>query len=93
MNTENVIIAVAVLDLKGKVRALLRLGKPMTYDSSHSRQSLIQRSYRDDVPASYIERFMPLILDMEEENVTITPCFSSEGINYMHIRHNNLYCK
>jgi AP-1 complex subunit mu len=35
---------------------------------------------------------MPLILDMEEENVPITPCFSSEGINYMHIRHNNLYC-
>ena len=34
---------------------------------------------------------MPLILDMEEENVPITPCFSSEGINYMHIRHNNLY--
>ena len=54
---------------------------------------MIQRSYRDDVPASYIERFMPLILDMEEENVPITPCFSSEGINYMHIRHNNLYRK
>lgn len=36
---------------------------------------------------------MPLILDMEEENVPITPCFSSEGINYMHIRHNNLYRK
>ncbi|KAI5453573.1 AP-1 adaptor complex mu subunit Apm1 [Naganishia albida] len=54
-------------------------------------KSLIQRSYRDDVPATYIERFMPLILEMEEENVPITPCFSSEGINYMHIRHNNLY--
>jgi hypothetical protein len=21
----------------------------------------------------------------------VTPCFSSEGINYLHIRHNNLY--
>ncbi|KAK4688805.1 AP-1 complex subunit mu, partial [Tremellales sp. Uapishka_1] len=28
---------------------------------------------------------------MEEENVQVTPCFSDEGINYMHIRHNNLY--
>jgi AP-1 complex subunit mu len=54
-------------------------------------QSLIQRSYRDDVPPSYIERFLPLVLDMEEENVQVTPCFTDEGINYMHIRHNNLY--
>jgi len=56
-------------------------------------QSLIQRSYRDDVPPSYIERFLPLILDMEEDNIAVTPCFTDEGINYMHIRHNNLYCK
>lgn len=34
---------------------------------------------------------MPLVLEMEEENIPVTPCFSSEGINYMHIRHNNLY--
>ncbi|ODN83472.1 hypothetical protein L202_01609 [Cryptococcus amylolentus CBS 6039] len=54
-------------------------------------KSLIQRSYKDDVPPSYIERFLPLILDMEEENVPVVPCFSDEGVNYMHIRHNNLY--
>jgi hypothetical protein len=30
---------------------------------------------------------------MEEENVQVTPCFSDDGINYMHIRHNNLYCE
>jgi AP-1 complex subunit mu len=54
-------------------------------------QSLIQRSYRDDIPPSYIERFLPLVLDMEEDNIQVTPCFSDEGINYMHIRHNNLY--
>lgn len=28
---------------------------------------------------------------MEEENIPIQPCFSDEGTNYMHIRHNNLY--
>src|ERR1700729_72732 len=54
---------------------------------------LIQRSYRDDVPLSYVERFLPLVLDIEEEGQQVTPCFSSQGINYMHIRHSNLYCK
>lgn len=52
---------------------------------------LIQRSYRDDVPPSYIERFLPIILDLEEEGQQVTPCFSKEGVNYMHIRHSNLY--
>ena len=54
---------------------------------------LIQRSYRDDVPPSYIERFLPIILDLEEEGQQVTPCFSKEGVNYMHIRHSNLYRK
>src|SRR5258708_27864344 len=53
---------------------------------------LIQRSYRDDVPPSYIERFLPLILDLEEQDKQVTPCFTDQGINYMHIRHSNLYC-
>lgn len=53
---------------------------------------LIQRSYRDDVSPTYIERFLPLILDLEEENQQVPPCITSQGINYMHIRHSNLYC-
>ena len=52
---------------------------------------LIQRSYKDDVPPSYIERFLPLVLDIEEDGQQVTPCFSSQGVNYMHIRHSNLY--
>ena len=52
---------------------------------------LIQRSYRDDVPSSYIERFLPLVLEIEEEGQQVTPCFSNQGVNYMHIRHSNLY--
>ena len=54
---------------------------------------LIQRSYRDDVPTSYVERFLPLCLEMEEESQQLTPCFSNQGVNYMHIRHSNLYCE
>jgi len=53
---------------------------------------LIQRSYRDDVSPSHIERFLPLILDMEEEGQQVTPCFTNQGVNFMHIRHSNLYC-
>ncbi|KAJ7050508.1 clathrin adaptor mu subunit [Mycena amicta] len=52
---------------------------------------LIQRSYRDDVPPSYVERFLPIVLEIEEDGQQVTPCFSREGINYMHIRHSNLY--
>jgi AP-1 complex subunit mu len=52
---------------------------------------LIQRSYRDDVSPTHVERFLPLILDMEEEGHMLTPCMTSQGINFMHIRHSNLY--
>ena len=54
---------------------------------------IIQRSYRDDVPPSYIERFLPLLLELEEEGQQPTPCITSQGINYMHIRYSNVYCK
>ncbi|CAD7065819.1 unnamed protein product [Tilletia caries] len=56
-------------------------------------KSLLQRSYRDDIPPSTIEKFLPLLLEMEEESggSAVTPCLSVDGINYMFIRHNNLY--
>ncbi|KAG6820631.1 AP-1 complex subunit mu-1 [Arthromyces matolae] len=34
---------------------------------------LIQRSYRDDVPPSYVERFLPLVLEIEEDGQQVTP--------------------
>ncbi|KAJ7432063.1 Longin-like domain-containing protein [Mycena galericulata] len=46
-------------------------------------EGLIQRSYCDDVPPSYVEPFLLLVLDIEEEG--------HQGINYMDIRHSNLY--
>ena len=54
---------------------------------------LIQRAYRDDVDPSALERFLPLLLEVEEEHGpgAVHPCMSSGGINYMHVRHNNLY--
>ena len=54
---------------------------------------LIQRAYRDDVDQSAIERFLPMLLETEEEQGAgaVHPCMSVNGINYMHVRHNNLY--
>jgi AP-1 complex subunit mu len=52
---------------------------------------LISRNYRGDIPMSAVEKFMPLVLETEEESQSPTPCFTHEGINYLYIRHNNLY--
>jgi hypothetical protein len=54
-------------------------------------KSLIQRNYRDDLPLTEVDRFLPLLLDMEEDNQMVTPCFTLQGTNFLHIRHNNLY--
>ena len=54
-------------------------------------KSLIQRSYRDDVSPSCVEKFLPIMLEQEDEGHQESPCFSRDGVNYMHIRHSNLY--
>lgn len=51
---------------------------------------LISRNYRGDIPTTAVEKFMPLVLEAEEEQAPV-PCFNDEGINYLYIRHNNLY--
>ena len=54
-------------------------------------QVLISRNYRGDIPMTAIEKFMQLILQAEEEELTVTPILNSEGVNFLYIRHNNLY--
>ncbi len=94
--------AVFILDLKGKVNLLcvaclfLQDGK---FHSGHwteahlSQKVLISRNYRGDIPMTAIEGFLPLLLTAEDdEDVTVTPVVSSEdGVNFLYIRHNNLY--
>jgi AP-1 complex subunit mu len=41
---------------------------------------------------SSIEKFMPLILQVEEEDITPSPILSQDGIHFLYIRHNNLFC-
>ncbi|KAJ3043669.1 AP-1 complex subunit mu-1 [Rhizophlyctis rosea] len=53
---------------------------------------LISRNYRGDIPMTAVEKFMPLVLQVEEEEQTPTPIISTEdGINFLYIRHSNLY--
>ncbi|KAL2917367.1 AP-1 adaptor complex mu subunit Apm1 [Polyrhizophydium stewartii] len=53
---------------------------------------LISRNYRGDIPMSAIDKFMPLVLEVEEEQQTPSPIISSDdGINFLYIRHNNLF--
>ncbi|CAI2186610.1 5676_t:CDS:2 [Funneliformis geosporum] len=39
---------------------------------------LISRNYRGDIPMSAVEKFMPLVLEAEEEQQAPTPCFTHE---------------
>ncbi|CAG8697247.1 10941_t:CDS:2, partial [Racocetra fulgida] len=48
---------------------------------------LISRNYRGDIPMSAVEKFMPLVLEAEEEQQAPTPCFTHEGINYLYIQY------
>jgi AP-1 complex subunit mu len=43
-------------------------------------KTLLARNYRGDIPMSAVEKFMPLLLDSEEESAA-PPCISSEGVN------------
>src|SRR5208282_1797386 len=44
-------------------------------------KTLLARNYRGDIPMSAVEKFMPLLLDAEEENTAAPPCISHEGVN------------
>src|SRR5271169_5862986 len=44
-------------------------------------KTLLARNYRGDIPMSAVDRFMPLLMDAEEENTAAPPCISHEGVN------------
>ncbi len=51
---------------------------------------LISRSYRGDIPISAVNRFINHLLQDEELN--ISPVIEEEGISYIYVRHQNVYC-
>ena len=53
-------------------------------------QALISRDYRGDVEMSVIEKFLPLVLESEEEG-QMSPILVHEKVTFVYIKHNNLY--
>ncbi|WKX91572.1 hypothetical protein Q1695_009975 [Nippostrongylus brasiliensis] len=51
---------------------------------------IVSRNYRGDVEMSCIERFMPLLVEKEDEGVH-SPVIQSGDISYTFIKHMNLY--
>ena len=54
-------------------------------------QALISRDYRGDVEMTVIDKFLPMVLDMEEEG-NMSPILIHEKVTFVYIKHNNLYC-
>lgn len=50
---------------------------------------LISRNYRGDVAMNCIDKFMPLIMESEED--VPSPVLQGDGVTYVYIKHNNLY--
>eukprot|EP00128_Syssomonas_multiformis_P000960 Colp12_sorted_trinity150504_noHs@19979 len=51
---------------------------------------LICRNYRGDIPMSVIEKFLPTVLELEEEGNN-SPIIVLENVTFIYIKHNNLY--
>lgn len=53
-------------------------------------KNLISRNYRGDIESSVIEKFLPLVLEQEEESV-ISPIVVWGAVTFVYIKYNNLY--
>lgn len=53
-------------------------------------KALISRNYRGDTDTSVIDKFLPLVLEMEEEG-QVAPILVHEKVTFVYIKHNNLY--
>lgn len=51
---------------------------------------LIARNYRGDVPMSIATKFIARAL--EEDEVSLKPIINEEGVTYVVVKHNGLFC-
>ncbi|ODM89787.1 AP-1 complex subunit mu-1 [Orchesella cincta] len=51
---------------------------------------LISRNYRGDIDMGVIEKFMPLLIEKEEEG-TVTPILLTDSCTFAYVKYNNLY--
>lgn len=54
------------------------------------RQVLISRNYRGDIDLGVIEKFMPLLMEKEEDGM-LTPILQTVECTFAYIKYNNLY--
>lgn len=52
---------------------------------------ILHRDYRGDIPYEAAEKFITLLADFEEQQRTVVPVLTSDGVSYVHVRHTNLY--
>jgi AP-1 complex subunit mu len=53
-------------------------------------QVLVCRNYRGDIDMSVIDKFMPLLMEREEEG-QLVPIIQHAGVIFVYIKYNNLY--
>ncbi|VDK46543.1 unnamed protein product, partial [Cylicostephanus goldi] len=51
-------------------------------------KTIISRNYRGDVDMGVIDRFLPLLMDREEDGLAC-PVISSQDATFVYIKHNN----
>ncbi|XP_055330033.1 AP-1 complex subunit mu-1-like [Paramacrobiotus metropolitanus] len=51
---------------------------------------MVSRNYRGDIDMAIIERFLPLLMEKEEEG-NVTPLLSTLGVTFAYIKFSNLY--
>jgi hypothetical protein len=52
---------------------------------------IISRNYRGDVDMGVIDRFMPALMDREEDGMT-SPILHHDEATFVYIKHTNLFC-
>jgi hypothetical protein len=55
-------------------------------------QVMISRNYRGDIDMAFIEKFLPLLNEKEEEG-NVTPLLSTLGVTFAYVKFNSLYRK
>ena len=52
---------------------------------------MICRNYRGNIDMSSIDKFMPLVMEKEEDGA-MSPIIQYGDITFLYIKYNNLYC-
>ncbi|CAB3241455.1 unnamed protein product [Arctia plantaginis] len=72
------------------VRFLLKMSSAAIYILDVKGKVLISRNYRGDVDLGVIDKFMPLLMEKEEEGM-LTPLLQTSECTFAYIKTNNLY--